>query len=147
MVEDVAAFVAMLKAERAKKKHEAKLRHRKTYREKNKKDIQERERIRARIDRAQKPDAYRKKNRDWYRMKHYGISAEEVDALFLSQGSRCAICQSPEPTGTRNWHVDHCHKTKKIRGILCQNCNWCLGYAKEDPEVLERMAFYIRSHQ
>jgi hypothetical protein len=41
--------------------------------------------------------------------------------------------------------VDHCHKTHKIRGMLCQRCNKGLGLFKDDPELLEFAATYVRA--
>lgn len=56
----------------------------------------------------------------------YNITLEEWEVLFNSQSRCCAICKSPT-TGVAGWHTDHCHKTGKIRGILCNNCNHGLG--------------------
>lgn len=58
------------------------------------------------------------------RRKHlketYGITQEEYDLMLEAQGGRCYICK-----GQRNYNlqVDHCHKTGRIRGLLCKMCN------------------------
>lgn len=87
---------------------------------------------------------WRQKNSDHlsnYRLKRtYGITLGQRDQMFLDQGSRCAICNSNEAT---SWHVDHCHETMKVRGILCMRCNLLLGKAKDSPEVLRRAADYL----
>ena len=56
----------------------------------------------------------------------YGISTEQRDALFVSQGSCCAMCRSPE-SGKGGWHTDHDHGTGLVRGVLCARCNVTLG--------------------
>jgi hypothetical protein len=43
-------------------------------------------------------------------------------------------------------HVDHCHISGKVRGVLCQNCNLGLGHFHDTPEKLERAAAYLRLH-
>ena len=76
----------------------------------------------------------------WYRM-----TIEEFHAMFLRQGQVCAICKNDEPYGKRTWHVDHDHKTGKIRGILCSPCNLMLGHAKDNPETLRAASAYLRT--
>jgi len=77
-----------------------------------------------------------------FRIK-YGITLEERDAIFLAQGSKCAICQVSENPHTRQWHTDHCHATNTVRGVLCHNCNLMLGQAKDDPERLRAAIAYL----
>ena len=50
-----------------------------------------------------------------------GIPLAEYDALLAAQGGGCAICGNPPKT--RRLHVDHDHKTGKVRGLLCHRCN------------------------
>lgn len=35
----------------------------------------------------------------------------------------CAICKRSDFTSTRQQHIDHCHKTGRVRGLLCNSCN------------------------
>jgi hypothetical protein len=75
-------------------------------------------------------------------LKHrYGITPEEVDALFAKQNNKCAICYSLEPGAA--WHVDHCHDKNHIRGILCQRCNMALGLFADSTAVLEAAIAYL----
>lgn len=79
-----------------------------------------------------------------YKRKHkYGITTEDFDRLFDSQGQRCAICKTADP-GTRTWCVDHDHITNQVRGILCYNCNILLGHAKDDVTILESAVEYLK---
>jgi hypothetical protein len=79
-------------------------------------------------------------------IKHrYGMTVEDKSRMFASQGNLCAICGSEAPRG-RGWHIDHCHSSGRVRGILCGPCNHALGLAGESPRVLEEMAAYLRRH-
>ena len=88
------------------------------------------------------------KRREWrkqsgaYRRQAYGMSSEEFTGLVSAQNGRCAICFEI-PTGI-GFHVDHCHRTGRIRGLLCRGCNLALGNMKDDPARLIRAADYLR---
>lgn len=78
--------------------------------------------------------------------REYGISEDEWEQLFNSQGRRCAICRTAEPWNKRGWQTDHEHKTGKVRGILCQNCNMLVGWLEKsmNPQnVAKRALQYI----
>jgi hypothetical protein len=71
----------------------------------------------------------------------YGITQEQYDTMFEAQGGVCAICG-----GKRRYllAVDHCHKTGRVRGLLCKLCNGrILTAAKDDPAILRRAADYL----
>ena len=58
--------------------------------------------------------------------------------MLDKQDRRCAICKTNDPKSKneRGWAVDHCHKTGKVRGVLCSPCNAGLGLlATDDPIV------------
>lgn len=76
--------------------------------------------------------------------QEYGITPEEYDALVLVQGNRCRICGGDSP-GDRitRWCVDHDHRTGKVRGLLCTNCNQGIGKFKDDPVKLRLAAQYL----
>jgi hypothetical protein len=64
--------------------------------------------------------------------------------LLEEQGGKCAVCGKLNNEGRRRLAVDHDHKTGKVRGLLCGNCNTALGLVKEDPEILSLLADYLR---
>ena len=96
--------------------------------------------------RARNPVVYKKYQQNWSLQKKFGISLKERNALLRQQGSKCAGCNSRKPNWKGDWHVDHCHITKKIRGILCHNCNTALGRVKDSPEVLRNLVRYLESN-
>lgn len=58
----------------------------------------------------------------------------------------CAICGRPEALdrgGRSTLHIDHCHQTGVVRGVLCLSCNISLGHFKHDPELLRRAIDYL----
>ncbi len=81
----------------------------------------------------------------------YAITEAEYEMILKSQNGVCAICGQSETTKFHDniikLAVDHCHKTCKIRGLLCINCNHMLGKAKDAPELLEKAAVYLRKYQ
>lgn len=81
------------------------------------------------------------------RLKEYQLTVEEFNALILKQQGRCAICGCTD-TGNPKYFpfVDHCHKTGRVRGLLCINCNHVLGKMMDDPERLRRAAAYLESN-
>jgi len=79
----------------------------------------------------------------------YGIGLEEYNKILASQNGGCAICGSTTPRINHPkkkhsaLHVDHCHKTDKIRGLLCMPCNTVLGQMYDSPELLRKAADYL----
>jgi hypothetical protein len=74
----------------------------------------------------------------------YRLRVSEYDALLAAQDGRCAICCTDEPGGRGDWHVDHCHESKKIRGLLCTGCNLGLGHFRDDPQRLRAAIHYLQ---
>lgn len=75
------------------------------------------------------------------RLKRYGLTVEQFDAMLLAQGNVCGICRQPKDE--RQWHIDHDHETQEVRGILCSNCNTALGLFKDDPARLAQAIEYL----
>ncbi len=76
----------------------------------------------------------------------YGITQEGFDSLLAKQEYRCAICKKLEGEVLGTFHVDHCHTTQRVRGILCGNCNRGLGIYRDDPSLLREAADYVEGH-
>lgn len=73
------------------------------------------------------------------RGKFRGVISDECLADIKATVRECVICGSDEPLV-----VDHDHKTGQVRGMLCNHCNRGLGHFRDDPELLEFAAQYVR---
>ena len=69
----------------------------------------------------------------------FGISTEQYDKMLIDQSGRCAICLTP----MEKPDVDHDHRTKAVRGLLCHSCNTGLGYFCDSPELLRHAIEYL----
>lgn len=80
------------------------------------------------------------------RFRRYGITSSQFDALFISQGKRCAVCRADKNRSKRGWTVDHDHATGNVRGVLCGPCNSALGLMQDSPLRLRQGAAYLERH-
>jgi uncharacterized protein with PIN domain len=79
------------------------------------------------------------RNRNRALLREYGITTYQKLEMIEAQNGRCAICNN-EFVDSRRTHVDHCHETKAIRGILCVSCNTRLGwYEKHRTSIRQYM--------
>ena len=71
------------------------------------------------------------------RAQRYGIGFKQWNAILEAQNGTCALCnKNPEV-------VDHCHKTGRIRGLLCGACNTGISILERDSEFLQDAIRYI----
>lgn len=97
---------------------------------------------------------WHKDNPEFRRAQHlrryYDMTLDEYQAMLNAQKGVCKACGKTETRTAQgticHLHVDHDHKTGRIRGLLCNRCNMALGYAQDDPNILEALASYIREH-
>lgn len=84
-------------------------------------------------------------------LRRYGITAEDYAAMLVKQNGVCAICRRPERhrhylTGNvRPLVVDHCHRTGRVRGLLCSLCNRAIALFDDDPLRLHAAASYLEA--
>lgn len=82
--------------------------------------------------------------RDARLREQFGITSADYDEILQRQDGCCAICRLPNyDQSGRRMHVDHCHETGKVRGILCSSCNTALGKFKDNTNYLERAIEYL----
>ncbi len=90
------------------------------------------------------------KNKNSYRNRlyklNYGISLEDYENLLFKQNGKCDICLGINNNG-RHLDVDHCHKSGKIRGLLCNACNRLLSNSKDDTDILKKAIDYLRKNK
>lgn len=95
-----------------------------------------------------KPAEYRNN----FLLRRYGITLSQYQEMFQAQSGLCAICGKPETVSCgkngkpKDLCLDHCHKTNKVRGLLCTHCNSGLGMIKDDPELARKLAAYLLHH-
>lgn len=81
--------------------------------------------------------------RNRHLIRKYGITLEDQRRMQEAQDHKCKICC--EIITEKNLHVDHCHKTGRIRGLLCRRCNRAIGLLKDDPTVLYSAIGYLEA--
>lgn len=102
----------------------------------------------CREDRKRNPDKYK----DKMLKRSYGIDLDEYNEMLEQQGHVCAICKceetalNPNTGNPRDMAVDHCHRSGKVRGVLCTACNTAIGLLKDDKLVVYMAYGYLEKH-
>jgi hypothetical protein len=91
-------------------------------------------RLRTKAWRAANPDKVQAQDR----RRRYHVTPEDVAVMREAQNDRCAICGESEPGC-----VDHCHRTKRVRGLLCRCCNAGLGQFRDRADLLRSAIQYL----
>ena len=73
--------------------------------------------------------------------KKYRLTLVEVTQIELRQDGKCAICH--EEFNEKPFHVDHCHESGKVRGLLCHTCNVGLGSFHDNKTKLLEAINYL----
>lgn len=96
-------------------------------------------------------------NSKWHRENHdpekrrasalkslYDLTPEDYERLLAAQGGRCAVCaRTPDQEAHGVLHIDHCHSTRRVRGLLCGNHNTALGLCHDSSAELIALARYV----
>lgn len=96
--------------------------------------------------RNERPFNY-EKSKDVELKRLYGISYQEYLTMLAAQQYACAICGTTETGKYKAFHVDHCHITGIVRGLLCSNCNTGIGNLKDDVGLLKRAIQYLENSE
>jgi hypothetical protein len=101
--------------------------------------------------RNEKDKARNKRNPDKKRNSKlkqlYGITLIEFTDMSIKQNDKCLICGKHKLDNKNSkLFVDHCHKTGKIRGLICDRCNKCLGLMEDDIELLQGAIEYLKKN-
>lgn len=78
--------------------------------------------------------------------KKYGLTIEDYTKMLKEQKNGCAICNhkfTDTKTFKNRLFVDHCHKTGKVRGLLCSECNFGISKFKDNPKIILSAMRYI----
>lgn len=77
----------------------------------------------------------------------YGLSPSDYDALLEAQSYQCKICMYPHiEEKQKRLHVDHCHATNRVRGLLCSRCNRGIGHFRDKPSLLTAASKYLEEN-
>lgn len=79
-----------------------------------------------------------------HRKRTYGLTDEALRKLFEGNPT-CSICGDPPKQG-RDLCIDHNHATGRVRALLCTRCNTAIGSLRDNPELCENAAAYLRKH-
>jgi len=91
--------------------------------------------------RKDNPQAYRESFKHSIRKHRYGVTKEQFKILLKNQKGKCGICKKRFKNTPC---IDHCHKTEKIRGLLCRKCNFGLGTFNDNSRILNQAIKYLR---
>jgi hypothetical protein len=75
----------------------------------------------------------------------YDLTEAQYDAFLTKQGGLCAICPRPLVRMGPHTCIDHCHKTGRVRGLLCRPCNVGIGNLQDDPVLLRKAIEYLEA--
>jgi len=89
---------------------------------------------------------YKEYQREAYDKHKYGITKEQKDSLFDLQEGKCAICGYVFGQKQGDMHIDHCHTTGVVRGLLCNGCNTGIGHLQESKEVMLNAISYLTKY-
>ncbi len=84
--------------------------------------------------------------RNNYLINNYDITLEKYSLLLEKQNHKCAICGVDNCPSGKSFAVDHDHKTDKIRGLLCKNCNIGLGMFEDNISNMEKAILYLKEY-
>lgn len=123
------------------------------------------EAVNARVaeKRKQNPEIFREYDRKWRKenieraqikdiVNKYKITYEQYLMMSEQQQGLCAICNNKESRKSKTEGkvcrlvVDHCHKTGRMRKLLCSSCNCMIGFAKDNVDFLRRAIKYLEQH-
>lgn len=110
------------------------------------------QRIKTKEQRTEDHRKWRKGNTEYKRYmyeynlkKQTGLTLAEYEEISNRQEGKCLICQEIPPKNRfGRLHVDHCHKSKQVRGLLCSSCNTALGLFKDREDLMERAVEYLK---
>jgi hypothetical protein len=107
----------------------------------------EKQKIIAKIRRERDKNKTKLMDRKFNLKRCHGLTLEDYDVMLKKQKGQCAICSSKKAGGKGAFNIDHNHKTGQIRGLLCNNCNLLLGYAKESKKCLKQAILYLKKYE
>lgn len=119
--------------------------------EDSKKGIETRQKYRKTDEYRKKTYAYQKTEEGKAMLRksrvrcNYGINDSQRTMMLEKQNGVCFLCGKKESEFQNRFGIDHNHITGQIRGLLCLKCNFMIGYANDDINILSKAIEYIKS--
>ena len=104
------------------------------------KDLSKRREYVRRYDQAHREQ--RKLTHHRFEWKALGLDLDLCERVYISR-TKCDICGTSFDDGKQK-NIDHDHRTKRVRGVLCANCNLAIGKLKDDPLVIDKAMEYLK---
>ena len=81
-------------------------------------------------------------------MYKYKLSESDLNNMYVEQNWNCKICniQYKDVLQRKTLYIDHCHKTGKVRGLLCVKCNNLLGIWDDNIDILKSAIKYLEAN-
>lgn len=76
----------------------------------------------------------------------FNITLDDYNNMLNKQNNSCAICGISRSSLKKDLYVDHCHKTGKIRELLCDGCNRGMGQFKDNIDLMSKALTYLEKH-
>jgi hypothetical protein len=95
-----------------------------------------------RKDNPENTERHLARMRERTKERRYGITQEQFDQMLVDQNNKCKICGGNFKS-SKDIHIDHCHNTNKIRGLLCNNCNMALGQFMDNTDIMDNAIKYL----
>lgn len=86
---------------------------------------------------------YQKQNALYIKLVRKKVFSDELYEKLKKHNGLCDICRGKQTGRWSSLDIDHCHKNKVFRGMLCGDCNKALGLMKDDPRILRKAAKYL----
>jgi hypothetical protein len=105
------------------------------------------DKVRDNIERFKSKPTYDEDKKRQHLRYYYDLTLEEYNEMLEKQQYCCSICKSTTPSGRKDvtaFFVDHKHSTGFIRGLLCQKCNFGLGYFQDNIDLLREAIIYLQ---
>ena len=87
------------------------------------------------------------KDKDVRLQRTFGLKPGQYDEMLKEQDYKCAVCGKTEQENNKRLAVDHCHKTGKIRKLLCHKCNCALGMVDDNKDILSSLISYLMENE
>jgi len=94
----------------------------------------------------ERPEWVKQNNRRTGLKRYFGMTIAQYEEMATKQDNLCAICGGKNFNNKRLF-VDHCHKSKFVRGLLCQNCNAAIGHLKDDKNLAYKLIKYLEDFE